>query len=53
MERGTLVQPIGTAVRCWQQLSTKLVGRVGLEPTTKGFPFVQLSLLRGLCLHHG
>ena len=29
-----------------------LVGRVGLEPTTKGFRFVQLSLLPGLCLRH-
>lgn len=28
-----------------------MVGPVGLEPTTKGFGFVQLSLLPGLCLH--
>jgi hypothetical protein len=29
-----------------------LVGPPGLEPGTKGFRFVQLSLLPGLCLHH-
>jgi len=29
-----------------------LVGPVGLEPTTKGFWFVWLSSLPGLCLHH-
>ena len=29
----------------------EMVGRVGLEPTTKGFGFVQVSLLPGLSHH--
>ncbi len=33
------------------QSSSSLVGRVGLEPTTKGFRFAWLSPLPGLCLH--
>jgi hypothetical protein len=35
-----------------QWLFSLLVGPPGLEPGTKGFRFVQLSLLPGLCLHH-
>lgn len=30
----------------------RVVGRVGLEPTTKGFRFVPISGLPGLCLRH-
>lgn len=36
--------------RC--RVAFKVVGPPGLEPGTKGFRFVQLSLLPGLCLHH-
>ena len=32
--------------------SNNLVGPPGLEPGTKGFRFVWLSPLPGLCLHH-
>ncbi len=39
----------------WQRcgVAFKVVGPPGLEPGTKGFRFVQLSLLPGLYLDHG
>ena len=37
----------------WRGLADRVVGRVGLEPTTKGFRLVQVSLFPGLSHHPG